>query len=229
MSDEAPLTQKQIDDFLTEVEAIGWASIVGELTNIIELAAQKGVQAAYAQVGVDSASFKLANDDAIEYAKNRGAEMVGMRWEDGELVQNDRLITRENMIGPSPTWAISDTTRDKLTALVTKAKEEGWSATMFKQAIMECDAFSNDRALMIARTEAAFADSFGSLAQYKREGIKKKQAIVAQSEVCDICITNADEGPISIDELFSNGDYAPPFHVNCRCSIVPIIEETETT
>jgi hypothetical protein len=56
------------------------------------------------------------NEAAVAWAKDRSAELVGMKYVDGELVPN-----------PRAEWSIEETTRDTIRDLVTQATEEGWS------------------------------------------------------------------------------------------------------
>lgn len=221
---EHPVTDAQIRAFWEAVDKIDWGSIVSDLITPIEAAAQAGVDAAADQLSVDAKPVREdANQDAVDYAHNRGAEMVGMRWVGEQLIQNDRLITRPAMMGPGPTWAISDTTREKLTALVETAKAEGWSATQFQIAIMESDAFSPARALMIARTESAFADSHGNAAIYQRTGVEQKKWVTAHDDIVSPdCLANEAEGVIDFDQPFQSGAMMPPDHPNCRCVLIPV-------
>lgn len=42
---------------------------------------------------------------------------------------------------------------------------------------------------------------------------------IAQPDACDECAPNADEGWIDSEAPFGSGDFEPPVHPNCRCSI----------
>ena len=42
---------------------------------------------------------------------------------------------------------------------------------------------------------------------------------IAQPDACDQCAPNADEGWIDSEAPFGSGDFEPPVHPNCRCSI----------
>ena len=42
---------------------------------------------------------------------------------------------------------------------------------------------------------------------------------IAQPDACDVCAPNADEGWIDSEAPFGSGDFEPPVHPSCRCSI----------
>jgi hypothetical protein len=154
---------------------------------------------------------------ALDYADERGAEMVGMKWVDGELVPN-----------PDAKWRITDETRDGINSLLTKAIEDGWSVDRFADELDGAYAFSGNRADVIARTETRLADSKGQLAGWKQSGVvAQKVWLVSNDGCCDDCQGNADDGPIDIDDDFSSGDDSPPGHPNCQCVVAPIVSEDE--
>ena len=96
-----------------------------------------------------------------------------------------------------------------------------------EDAIQEAGAFSPARAELIARTEVTRANSYGSLGGYKAAkdaGVNVKKAWHPDDEACEICLGNADDGDIDLDDSFSSGDDAPPGHPNCECSIIPVVE-----
>ncbi len=67
-----------------------------------------------ASVGIseDEAASPLVNQEAVDYAHSRAAELVGRKLVDGKLVDN-----------PNANWAITDTTREALKKLVKDAAE----------------------------------------------------------------------------------------------------------
>src|SRR5271169_6659431 len=102
----------------------------------------------------DSGLFDVVNDHVGDFAAKRGAELVGMKYdEDGELIVN-----------PSAKWAITDGTRELLRGMVSDAVEEGWSAPQLADAVEQHYAFSESCAEMIGRTEIARAQGQGNLA-----------------------------------------------------------------
>lgn len=142
---------------------------------------------------------------ALDYARDRGAEMVGMRWEGDELVPN-----------PDAEWQITDETRAGLNSLLEQQESQGWSLDELTAKIDDAYAFSGNRAEVIARTETRLADSKGQLSAWKESGqVAKKVWLVSNDGCCDDCQGNADEGEIDIDDDFPSGDDTTPGHPNC--------------
>lgn len=173
------------------------------------------------QLGFENESGLVNQVDArsLAYAKSRAAEMVGKKWVDGELVDN-----------PDAQWVISDATRDEIRDLVAQVQSGDLNVTDLPKAIQDADAFSPQRATLIARTETMAANGQGSLAAYKSArdiGVKVKKAWEPDEDACPICQDNADQGPIDVDDDFESGDDAPPAHPNCECVLVPVVENDE--
>lgn len=86
---------------------------------------------------------------------------------------------------------------------------------------------SSERALMIAEYEIskAFHDGARAVARIAasstwRGGNGPVEKIWnAQPDTCPICAGNADEEWIDEEAPFGSGDFIPPQHPNCRCSI----------
>jgi uncharacterized protein with gpF-like domain len=166
----------------------------------------------------DTKLIAAANQIAMDFARDRGAELVGMKYDDeGNLVDN-----------PNAEWAISDTTRDKIKSIVT----QGFSgetkitdiAAKIQQALQDDDAgiFTDARAMMIARTEVANAQAGGNFDVWKRSGmVKTVKWTVSADEPCDDCADNEDE-EVPFGEAFPSGDLLPPAHPNCRCVLVTV-------
>lgn len=236
------LTEKADEDaesraaaILAGVDLSGLEALAEPAGALLSQVAAAGVADAYQQIGMsiaprfeghpegEQAMLKLANEDGIKWAKDRAAAWVGKRREGALLVENDRPTTH----GPGPTWEITTSTREQLNGLVVQAMEEGWSATKLGKAITKADAFSPERAMMISRTETAFADTQGNVALYRRSGlVKKKSWLTAQDDhVSPDCVLNGKAGAIDFDAPFPSGEYWPPDHPRCRCSLLPHIED----
>ena len=81
---------------------------------------------------------------------------------------------------------------------------------------------SEDRIDTIAGYEVskAFHDGLLEMADMWRGGNGPVEKIwAAQPDACDVCSENEDEGPIDFEAPFSSGDFEPPAHPNCRCSL----------
>jgi SPP1 gp7 family putative phage head morphogenesis protein len=215
---DAKVTAEQL---LAQME-LDWPELVDQVAEYLTLMAVDGVAAAMIQLSIKTKdkyladALNLANDRARDYARERAAELVGMKWVDGDLVPN-----------PKAEWAISESTRTMLRTDVTTAIEEGWSNDKLANAIRDNYAFSGDRAEAIARTETALADVAGNMAAYKEAeglGVKVlKQWITAQDDlVSEDCALNGASEPIELDAMFPSGAYEPPEHPNCRCDILPV-------
>lgn len=188
-----------------------------DLRPLLEKVALDGNVQALDQLGLTedvAAMLTQANEEAIAYARDRAAELVGKRYEDGELVDN-----------PRAGYAIDDATRELLRADVSTALEEGWSNDRLATAIAENYAFSDARAETIARTETAFADVQGNLAGWRASGeVAQKQWIVGDA-CCDEC-ADLDGVVVDLDEDFpGDGGDGPPLHPNCRCDVLPVLSE----
>jgi hypothetical protein len=148
-------------------------------------------------------------EPASKYARDRAAEMVGMKWDGSKLVQN-----------PDVKWQISDLARQAVRDSVSKAFEDGWTPEALAQKINEHDAFGHRRARNIARTEIAAAQDFGSLSYFKAAGVPGKKW--SAYDACPICQANAAQGEIKIDEAFQSSHQHGPAHPSCRCRVLPV-------
>ena len=178
----------------------------------------EAAQEQFTELKVDEAAlFDLVNTDALAYAQERGAELVGRKWdEDGKLVEN-----------PDAEWAITDTTREGLKDLISRSYTEGWTPKQLATEITGSYTFSPERAQMIATTETNMASSNGILNSWKRSGLVKEKMwnMSEDHDIPDECDDNADEGWIPIDEDFPSGDDAPPAHPACICSLSASLSE----
>lgn len=214
----AKADQKEIDAVLAALEFEGWAVLAGDIEGLIEAVTRDGGAQALMQVGMDDTGItEQVNERALAYAQDRAAEMVGKKWVDGELVDN-----------PNADYAITESTRDLLRSTVAQAIDEQWGIDELASEIEQGNAFSPERADLIARTEVARADMEGSMAGYRESGVvEKKEWLISNDEnVCDICEGNAAQGEIGLDDEFESGDDAPPAHPACQCSLAPVVYET---
>lgn len=193
--------------------------VMDDVRALLEKVALDGGVAALDQLGIadDESITDLVNEQGVEYARDRAAELVGKRYDDGELVDS-----------AAGGYAIDDATRELLRADVATALEEGWSNDQLADAIAGSYAFSDARAETIARTETATADVAGNLNAWKASGqVTAKQWIIGD-EACELC-DPLDGVTVALDENFpGDGGDGPPLHPNCRCDVVPVLaEETE--
>jgi len=197
---------------------LDWTDLPALMRAALEPFILESVGESWDQVGAAQAalSVSIPNDRAVDWALDRSAEMVGMKYVDGDLVQN-----------PNAIWRIDEYERETLRETVSLAIEEGWSNDRLASAIQADNEFSDARAEMIARTETAQADMQGNAIAYKAAqegGIQLlKRWITAGDDLVSIeCQENADAGDIELGETFPSGADWPPEHPNCRCDCAPI-------
>lgn len=211
------IDQEIIDRILRDLDFSGWALLTGDVEQILVDIAKDGGAKALAQIGISNADITtLVNDNAVQYAKDRAAEMVGKKWIDGDLIDN-----------PDAQWVITDGTREMLRSTVTDAVENGWSNDQLANEIENSTAFSDSRAEMIARTETAYADVAGNMSAYRDSGAVSSKEWILGGDPCDICLTNSEAGAIGLDDVFPSGDDAPPAHPRCECDVLPVLTEDQ--
>lgn len=195
----------------------GWVGLISVATPHLRDVAEDAAQLAVAQVG-GAVPPQVFRARATAWATDRAAEMVGMRWVGDVLIQN-----------PNAHWRITEGTRQMLRGTVTQALEEGWSADKLASEIRASEPFSKSRARMIARTELAKADATGQLMGWQDSGlVAGKEWLTAQDEkVSKPCQACAKAGVLALDALFPSGEAAPPNHPNCRCTLLPVLDEID--
>lgn len=161
------------------------------------------------------------HDTAVDYAKQRAAELVGMRYDAaGNLVAS-----------ANAEMAIDDTTRAMVQQIIYQGLQDGSRLDDIADDLEGLGPypFSEERAAIIAETEVAKAHSMGSLDGYRQAedmGVDiQKEWLIADEEACDDCQENADAGPIDLDDTFPSGDDAPGAHPHCRCAIAPVVAD----
>ena len=194
-----------------------WDDLPAQFTAITEPFARSAAATGLAQIEVATqTATDLANGRATEWATQRAAELVGMKYVDGKLLPN-----------PNAEWVISDTTRDMLQTIVTDAIRDGWSNDRLAKEIGNDTAFGSDRAMMIARTETAMADMQGNMIAYRAAAdlgieLQKEWLTAGDADVSDECAANEAQGPIDLADAFQSGADAAPEHPNCRCDCLPV-------
>lgn len=219
-----------LEQIIAGVDFTGWSILVGEVDAILAAIVEDGSYAALAAVGIETRAAEgaagVVNDFARAYARDRSAELVGMRYDAlGRLVENTNAE-----------WAIDESTRDFLRSSVADAIEGGWSNDKLAAAISDSYGFSDERAMTIARTETQMAANAGALNGYKASGVvERKQWVTAEDDLVEEdCLENAaagaaGDGVLALDDEYPSGDEAPPAHPNCRCVIVPVVDFGDTT
>ncbi len=95
----------------------------------------------------------------------------------------------------------------------------------FKEAFKESYPVSKSRLEAIYRSERHIAEYNGVLERAKHAGHEyKRWETVGDERTCDVCLAMDGEfAPLS--EPFSNGQFIPSAHVNCRCSATTYTED----
>lgn len=208
---------EDVQALLDALEFGTWITITPEVERILVLIATDGAAEALRQVGIDAlpAITAQVHEAAVAFAHDRAAELVGMQWDGDVLVAN-----------PDATWAITEGTRTLLRGDVTTALEEGWGTDELADHLATSYAFSDARAMNIARTELARADVEGNLEGWRASGVVAgKQSILSDShDEEDECDDAAAMGVVDLDDDFGGlGD--PPYHPRCECDVVPVLED----
>ena len=193
-----------------------WASLIPEIAPITQDEAVDAAKEYLLSIHIPEAIEGAPNPlwtqvlaQAREMAAKRAAELVGKR-----VLPNGKIIDN-----PDAKWSITETTRGALKDLVTESIDKGWTTSELQHKIMESEQFGAVRALNISRTETAFARSRGSKIAAKGAGMKMKEWIPDDTACEEICLPNAEQGRIPIDEDFQSGDDVSPGHPGCRCAV----------
>ncbi len=152
-------------------------------------------------------SFDYVFPAAHDYAEERGAEMIGKKLVDGELIDN-----------PNAKWVIDDYTRERVNELTQEAISEGWGPEELAEHIDESGVFGEARAEMIARTEVAIAQSRGKVRTYREADIEK--VMVLDGDYDSEC-QDANNSVWTVDEAEEN----PVEHPNCERDFRPLTRE----
>jgi hypothetical protein len=163
------------------------------------------------KAGEVEVEFGLTEEAATEYARARGAELVGKRvLPDGSVVDN-----------PNPKWAISQTVRDHVRTVVSDAFDKGWTERQLSDAITG-PSFWINRSDLIARTETAFALNSGALDTYEGAGLEEVDVIDGTG-----CLPDGhNEAVAGVDGERWTTEKAREHrigHPNCRRDFAPVV------
>ncbi len=203
------------DQFADEIIlSLDWDSIPALVRPELEEAVRAGVATAVTTgTQITTNLIQEINQQAQEWASTQAAELVGMKYDvDGNLVPN-----------PDATFNITETTRDQLREIVTNAMAQETDISDIMADIDAAGIFSEDRALMIARTEVNRAEVGGNLEAYRQMGTESLDWDPAP-DACPECLDRADNGPYTVEEFY---DLLDETHPNCRCGPRPHIEEED--
>jgi hypothetical protein len=198
------IAKSDASDVLKQLDLDDWTALKKIVRDDLITIFKDSGKNALTELAVDdfAAIFDMVSEDAVAFAEERGAELVTM---------------------------VTEATRNKIRTLVVDALSDGMTVDELSSAIVDSVAFSEERALTIARTELAFASVNGAIDAWDESGVVVKKQVILGSEHDndDECDDAADDGAIGLTETFSNGLFAPPFHPNCVCDVIAITDVAE--
>ncbi len=206
------------------VAAMPWEAVQASTQDALAALAQAGVREGADLV--QSAAAAIAEAETPAPAEPGGVRAV-VSVKDATRLANPRAIAWAEAHAAELVQGMSQTTKDALNRLVQQAVSEGWSTKQLVDRIVADHAFSEERAMVIARTEAKRANSAGRIESWRAssrvDGVqRRKRVILGMNENhCAVCRSAVLEGAIDIDDTWAAG-FMPPFHPSCYCNIVPV-------
>lgn len=199
-----------LDAVLAAIDFGVWDALVNEVQPDLEETAREAVATVFATLNMTTSPsdiFALSDTQALEYAQARAAELVGKKWINGALVDN-----------PNAKWAITETTREDLRELISRAFGEQWTPAELAKQIDAAWTFSSGRAETIAQTETAMAQTAATVQTGKNLGAETKTIQMSNlHDVDDECDDADQAGEVPIDEPYPGGALHTPLHPSCRC------------
>ena len=169
-----------------------WDAVAEDVEDDLRIIAQAGGEEALYGLGIDDeAMLSSVNTVASDWAEKHAGKLIGK---------------------------IGDTTRDEIREIVSNAFEDGSTIQELARNIRDAGAFSEQRAEMIASTEASRAEQRGNVEGWKASGVVSTLHFVLSADHSgpDECDDAAENSPYDID-----GDLPDlPIHPNCFCSLV---------
>jgi SPP1 gp7 family putative phage head morphogenesis protein len=213
-----PVQRKPLADIIEHIYATGW--VMGQDVSTAAYA--------HAQLGIKKAA-PSAKD--LKYALNINWD----NWKPGNrpaslLVRPSGKFSQLLEQGRVSIKGMNDTTLDRVGTLLADTLESGagyseLARNLLKDQITSRVVTDASRAGTIAVTEMSRALNTATVDNYKQFGVEKVEWLAIDTGVCDICPANEAQGPIPIGQMFESGDTEPPAHPNCRCTVVPIVDE----
>lgn len=128
---------------------------------------------------------------------------------------------------------ITDAVSQNISRELATGLSEGISPSEMARRITDrVDKIGKTRATTLARTEIINSHTEATLQRYEEQdietvGIEPEMRIqtAGDNSVCQECRTAAEQGPWPISEFRGSG-YQPPLHPNCRCAVLPVVNET---
>lgn len=145
---------------LSKVDEPDWDKQIQALFELLaitlELAAEAGSDDVTGAMGLE---LNAPPEVALQWARERAAEMVGRRWIAGQLVDN-----------PDARWAVTDAVRQDVREIVARGVDQGWSPQRLGRELR--NSLGRARANTVARSETADAYSQGAIETYRNAGVR---------------------------------------------------------
>lgn len=206
--------------------------------------AQKKALAEYSKKDIfdDDEEGELLNEATIDLEpilQNMGViagqdanKMIGI---DDPYIPSAALRTRIQNNVEKFTKSMVDTDQEYLGNIITSGIENGDSVQQISKQIKDdfgSDGYSSMQATRITRTEVLRSANQSSVDAFKQSGVVEgKQWVTAGAD--DECadyegeIETLDGNFYDSDSEFADGD--PPLHPNCRCIVVPVLENDNSS
>jgi hypothetical protein len=213
-------TPDDIDQLVTAaLGAVNWEELVGLTEPEIEAAAIEGARVGLAEEGIEitpgvipttevRALISEVNATARDWAQQRAAEMVGMKYVDGKLAEN-----------PNAKWRIDLATRSMLQRDITAAFAGNTPLSDLAATIRASGAFDQARADLIATTEVSNAQMRGNAEAWLKNGNVQefKWQLSADHVCCDECDIMAINSPYPVGKVLELLDQR---HPRCQCAVI---------
>lgn len=212
------IPEKPLRDALHHVYATGW--VIGDDASTaayahaklgIDKAAPTGPQIS-AAINTDWNNWKPGNRPAAALVRPPG----GLK----KLLDNADVAVKE----------VNTTTLNRIGTLLADSLNSGASydslaRNLLRDTITSSVIKDSARASMIAVTEMSRALNTSTVDNYGTFGVEMVEWLAIDTGTCEICPANEAQGPIKLGDVFDSGDEAPPAHPNCRCTILPVVDE----
>lgn len=186
-------------------------------------------------LGVDSARSHLAQRTFKKAAGPNLNDYVGFDWNNwkpgnhpGEYLVRPpgglrALLERRGQAISS----IASTNYDRVGTILADALRGGDTAASVAREFItsNIDRLAADpaRALTIATTEMARAMMVASVDQYGEFGVEQVEWL--GMDPCEEICAPLDGQRVPLGQAFDSGDTEPPAHPNCRCTLVPVVDD----
>ena len=125
-------------------------------------------------------------------------------------------------------WKNTERLAETLSSEIEAAFLSGKSVRRMADTIMERFGVGYRAAECLERTETSYVQNWTAARSYEDAGCTEYEVLTAQDRrTCQYCAKQ--NGKRYLLATMQAGENAPPFHPNCRCTVLPVVEEgTET-